>query len=134
MEWRKRLLAQFYVTVRETQREEEGSIEMDEELMRSSGLSPTDAVEAVNLKSGVVFSAYITPARLNAGEVRLKGGCAALLGEVGDVLELNVFVWSRDPVEPRFFTLRRQGSAEVASLVMDSSGLDKAYADAGGKS
>lgn len=68
----------------------EGSLTLDEEIMKKTDLKPYEAVTVVNINNGARFETYLIPG--NKGEVLLNGG-AARLGEIGDKLIVFAFAY-----------------------------------------
>jgi aspartate 1-decarboxylase len=63
----------------------EGSITIDENLMRESNLLPYEMVQVLNQNNGERFETYVLVGEAGSGTICLNGP-AARLGEVGDVL------------------------------------------------
>ncbi|ADC89320.1 aspartate 1-decarboxylase [Thermocrinis albus DSM 14484] len=63
----------------------EGSIAIDESLLRASNILPFEQVDVYNVNNGARFSTYVIPAPPGSGEVRLNGA-AARLGMPGDIV------------------------------------------------
>jgi aspartate 1-decarboxylase len=63
----------------------EGSLSLDESLMKLADLLPFEKIEVYNINNGARFSTYVIPAPAGSGEVRLNGA-AARLGEKGDLI------------------------------------------------
>ncbi|UCG42360.1 MAG: aspartate 1-decarboxylase [candidate division WOR-3 bacterium] len=61
----------------------EGSLELDEELLRAADILPGELVQVANLNNGERFETYVIKARADSGACVLNGA-AARLGEVGD--------------------------------------------------
>ncbi|NPA80300.1 MAG: aspartate 1-decarboxylase [Thermotogae bacterium] len=75
----------------------EGSIVIDEELMRRCGILPYESVLIVNVETGGRFETYAIPG--GKGEIKVNGGTARL-SEVGDRLIIMAFAWM-EPEEAR---------------------------------
>ncbi len=63
----------------------EGSLSLDEELMRAGDLRPFEKIDVYNINTGARFTTYVIPAPRFSGEVRLNGA-AARLGDKGDLI------------------------------------------------
>lgn len=63
----------------------EGSLSLDEELMKLANLLPYEKVDVYNINNGERFSTYIIPAPAGSGICRLNGA-AARKGAKGDKL------------------------------------------------
>lgn len=63
----------------------EGSIEIDEELVKRADLLPGELVQVINVTNGQRFTTYLMRGARGSGRVVLNGG-AARWGEVGDQL------------------------------------------------
>ena len=82
----------------------EGSITVDEKLLKAAEIIPGQKVQVLNVNTGERFETYAIKGKAGSGEVCLNGP-AARLGVVGDkVLILNyVFV---DPQEAKGLTTK----------------------------
>lgn len=63
----------------------EGSLSLDEELMKLANLYPYEKVDVYNINNGERFSTYVIPAPAGSGICRLNGA-AARKGAKGDKL------------------------------------------------
>jgi len=63
----------------------EGSLSLDEELMKLANLYPYERVDVYNINNGERFSTYVIPAPAGSGICRLNGA-AARKGAKGDKL------------------------------------------------
>ena len=63
----------------------EGSLELDQALMKAADILPGEVVQVVNLNNGARFETYVIAAAAGSGACVLNGG-AARLGETGDEL------------------------------------------------
>ena len=61
----------------------EGSLTVDTELLKASGILPYEKVQVVNVNNGERFETYIIPGKARSGVICLNGP-AARLGSVGD--------------------------------------------------
>lgn len=61
----------------------EGSLTIDTELLKASGILPYEKVQVVNVNNGERFETYTIPGEANSGVICLNGP-AARLGTVGD--------------------------------------------------
>lgn len=74
----------------------EGSLELDEELMRAADILPGEVVQVVNVNNGNRFETYVIKAESGSGACVLNGA-AARLGEVGDELIIMSNVMVEEP-------------------------------------
>ncbi|MCK4667195.1 aspartate 1-decarboxylase [Candidatus Dependentiae bacterium] len=88
-------------TVTRTNIKYEGSIEIDEELMKKAGFVEWEKVLVVNIANGKRFETYIIKGAPGSRIISLQGG-AARLGEVGDRLIIFSFA-SLSPDELKDF-------------------------------
>jgi len=63
----------------------EGSITIDEALVRAAGLLPGEKVEVFNMSNGARLETYVIAGKAGSGQICLNGP-AARLGYVGDKL------------------------------------------------
>ena len=70
-------------TVTEANLQYEGSITIDEELLKAAGILPGEKVQLVNLNNGSRIETYCLPGVAGSGTVCLNGG-AARRAQVGD--------------------------------------------------
>jgi aspartate 1-decarboxylase len=70
-------------TVTECDLNYEGSISIDESLIKAAGMLPYEKVDIYNINNGERFSTYIIPAESGSGKIGLNGA-AARLCSVGD--------------------------------------------------
>jgi aspartate 1-decarboxylase len=63
----------------------QGSIEIDEDLVKRADLLPGELVQVINVTNGQRFTTYVIKGQKGSGRVVLNGG-AARWGEVGDEL------------------------------------------------
>ncbi len=77
----------------------EGSLSLDEELMKRADLVPYEKVDVYNISNGERFSTYVIPGK--PGEVALNGA-AARKGTVGDLLIIASYTWLDDEDLPSF--------------------------------
>jgi aspartate 1-decarboxylase len=61
----------------------EGSLSIDEELLKKANIMPFELVQVANVTNGERFETYAIPAPRNSGEICLNGA-AARLGMPGD--------------------------------------------------
>lgn len=79
----------------------EGSLTVDTELLRASGILPYEKVQVVNVNNGERFETYIIPGKAGSGVICLNGP-AARLGTVGD--EVIVIAYAElDEAEARSY-------------------------------
>jgi aspartate 1-decarboxylase len=74
----------------------EGSITVDEDLLKAVDIIPGEKVEVLNMQNGVRFTTYAIAGKAGSGEICLNGP-AARLGIVGDqVVILSYALMERD--------------------------------------
>lgn len=77
-------------TVTEAQVDYEGSITIDEELLKAADIFPFEKVLIANLNNGSRIESYAIPAEAGSGVVCLNGG-AARYGQRGDLVIIMSF-------------------------------------------
>ena len=93
-----------HATVTEAELHYEGSITIDETLLKAVGLIPGERVEVLNINNGNRFDTYVIAGKAGSGVICLNGP-AARLGVVGDrVIILNYAYMT--PKEARTAKLR----------------------------
>ncbi len=70
-------------TVTDTKLEYEGSITIDETIMKKAGLIPFEKVMVSNMNNGERFETYVIPGKKGSGEICLNGPTARK-GLIGD--------------------------------------------------
>ena len=68
----------------------EGSLTVDTELLKASGILPYEKVQVVNVNNGERFETYTIPGKANSGIICLNGP-AARLGAVGDEIVIIAY-------------------------------------------
>lgn len=79
------------LTVTETNLEYEGSLTLDEDLMRTADMKPFEQVHVYNISNGERFSTYLIKGVANSGVVGVNGA-AVHKAEKGDKLIVASFV------------------------------------------
>ena len=79
------------VTVTEAKVDYEGSITIDETLMKAAKVVPFEKVTIANLTNGARMETYAIPGPAGSGKICLNGGCAKH-GKPGDMLIVMTFV------------------------------------------
>jgi len=69
----------------------EGSISIDESLLREADILPYEKVDVVNINNGARFSTYAIRGKAGTGEICLNGA-AARLAQVGDLIIIISYV------------------------------------------
>jgi aspartate 1-decarboxylase len=69
----------------------EGSISIDETLLKASDILPYERVQIVNLSNGQRFETYVIRGKPDSGEIGLNGP-AARLGQVGDTVHILSYI------------------------------------------
>jgi len=70
----------------------EGSITLDEEMIRAAGLFPHERVQVLNHSTGDRMETYVIVGEKGSGVVGLNGP-AARRGEVGDLVTIIAYAW-----------------------------------------
>ncbi|MDR3228007.1 MAG: aspartate 1-decarboxylase [Puniceicoccales bacterium] len=70
----------------------EGSMEIDEELMRLTGILPNEKILVGNISNGNRFETYAIPAPAGSRRFSLNGAVACL-GKIGDLVVIMTFGW-----------------------------------------
>lgn len=78
-------------TITRTNLNYEGSISIDETLIKAANILPYERVQVVNLSNGQRFETYVIRGEPDSGEIGLNGP-AARLGEVGDTVHILSYV------------------------------------------
>lgn len=79
----------------------EGSITIDETILKAAGIVPGEKVEVLNVNNGSRIETYVIAGKANSGQVRLNGP-AARSGCVGDQLIILSYCLL-DPSEAKNF-------------------------------
>ena len=79
------------VTVTEAKVDYEGSITIDETLMKAARLVSFEKVLVTNLTNGARMETYAIPGSAGSGKICLNGGCAKH-GKPGDILIIMSFL------------------------------------------
>jgi aspartate 1-decarboxylase len=79
-------------TITQSRIDYEGSIEVDEALMKEAGLLEHEMVLVANIANGQRFETYVIKGRANSGVIGLNGA-AARLGNVGDKVIIMSVAW-----------------------------------------
>lgn len=79
-------------TITHSRLDYQGSIEIDEMLMKAAGIFEHEMVLVANLSNGNRFETYVIKGRRNSGVVGLNGA-AARLGVVGDKIIVLSLGW-----------------------------------------
>jgi len=108
-------------TVTASQSEYEGSIEIDETLMKSAGLLEFEMVLVANVANGARFETYVIKGAKNSGVIGLRGA-AARLGVPGDkLIIMSIGLMSEAEarkLKPRFIQVNHQNKVvDVRSVV-----------------
>lgn len=78
-------------TITQTNLNYEGSISIDETLLKASDILPYERVQVVNLNNGQRFETYVIRGEPDSGEISLNGP-AARLGQVGDTVHILSYI------------------------------------------
>lgn len=91
--WRELLKSKIYgAKVTLCQLNYEGSISIDEKIMKAANLIAGEKVHVLNLNNGARFETFVIPAKAGSGEIGLFGP-AARLGQVGDGLVILSYIF-----------------------------------------
>ncbi|UCE19937.1 MAG: aspartate 1-decarboxylase [Gemmatimonadota bacterium] len=78
-------------TITQTNLNYEGSISIDETLLKASDILPYERVQVVNLNNGQRFETYVIRGEPDSCEISLNGP-AARLGQVGDTVHILSYI------------------------------------------
>jgi len=78
-------------TITEKNLQYEGSITIDETILRVADILPYERVQVVNMSNGQRFETYVIKGAPDSGEIALNGP-AARMGEVGDIVHILSYV------------------------------------------
>jgi aspartate 1-decarboxylase len=78
------------LTVTEARLDYEGSITVDEELLKAADIAEGEKAQIVNVNNGSRFETYVMKGKKNSGVVCLNGA-AARLGAEGDIIILITY-------------------------------------------
>ena len=78
-------------TITRTNLNYEGSISIDETLIKAANIVPYERVQVVDLNNGQRFETYVIRGEADSGEIALNGP-AARLGAVGDTVHILSYV------------------------------------------
>ena|SRR5215475_3925271 len=70
----------------------EGSISIDQALMKAADLLPYEAVQVWDITNGEQLETYVIPAERDSGEICLNGAAARLV-QPGDLVSIASFCW-----------------------------------------
>ena len=88
-----------HALVTETNRDYEGSLSLDENLMRAADMLPYEKVHVYNVSNGERFSTYLIKAEPDSGKVGVYGA-AAHRAKVGDkLIVVSYVVLEEDEIE-----------------------------------
>jgi aspartate 1-decarboxylase len=82
-------------TVTESNLEYEGSITIDENILKETGILPYEQVMISNVNNGERFETYVIPGRKGSGEICLNGPTARK-GVVGDKVIIFSYAYLAD--------------------------------------
>jgi aspartate 1-decarboxylase len=82
-------------TVTESNLEYEGSITIDEDILKATGILPYEQVMISNMNNGERFETYVIPGRRGSGEICLNGPTARK-GVVGDKVIIFCYAYLAD--------------------------------------
>jgi aspartate 1-decarboxylase len=97
----------------------EGSMEIDEELMRLVGILPNEKILVGDISNGNRFETYAIPAPAGSRRFSLNGAVAHL-GKIGDLVVIMTFGWLDEAEaaghQPRIVTLA-DANTRIVKLV-----------------
>ena len=82
----------------------DGSITIDEKLIKAAGILPGERVQVVNLNNGARFETYVIRGKSGSGEICLNGP-AARQGYAGDRIHIISYALM-EPQEAKTFTAK----------------------------
>lgn len=82
-------------TVTESNLQYEGSITIDESILKKAGILPFEQVMISNMNNGERFETYVIPGKKNSGEICLNGPTARK-GAVGDKVIIFCYSYFQD--------------------------------------
>jgi len=88
-------------TITESNIAYEGSITIDEAILKSAGMLPYEQVMISNVNNGERFETYIIPGKKNSGEICLNGPTARK-GVVGDKIIIFCYNYFEESEIPDF--------------------------------
>jgi aspartate 1-decarboxylase len=91
-------------TVTDTHLEYEGSITIDEALLKASDICVNEKVHVLNLNNGLRFETYVIAGKANSGQICINGA-AARLAEKNDII-IIVSYGMLEAEERKIFTPR----------------------------
>lgn len=86
-------------TVTEARLEYEGSIEIDEALLKAGGILPYEKVEVYNITNGERFATYVIKGKENSGTIGLNGAAARKVYPGDSIIIIAYGLYSREEVE-----------------------------------
>ena len=72
-------------TITEADLHYEGSISIDEVLLKESGILPFEKVDVLNINNGERFTTYAIAAKYGSGEIKVNGAAARMVHK-GDLI------------------------------------------------
>jgi aspartate 1-decarboxylase len=88
-------------TVTDKHLEYEGSITIDEGLMRAAGIIENEKVHVLNLNNGTRLETYVIKGKKGSGQICVNGA-AARLAEKGDIIIIVSYGFMDEKDVPRF--------------------------------
>ena len=83
----------------------EGSISIDADLLKASGILLYEQVDVLNINNGERFTTYVIPAKAGSGEVKINGAAARLV-QIGDPVIIIAYA-SMSEVEAKEFKIEK---------------------------
>ena len=93
-----------HATVTEAELEYEGSITIDEDLIKAVNIFPGEKVDVLNMNNGERFQTYVIAGKAGSGQICLNGP-AARLGLIGDKLTIICYALA-EPEEAKAHPLK----------------------------
>jgi aspartate 1-decarboxylase len=109
------------VTVTHADLEYEGSVTIDETLMRAADVLPYEKVHIWNASNGSRLETYALPGKANSGVICVNGA-AARHAQPGDVVIIATFAEAADEAEARLWrptVVRVDGQNRIATVGPD---------------
>jgi aspartate 1-decarboxylase len=102
------------VKVTESNLDYPGSIGIDEELMKASGIIKHEKVLIANLENGNRWETYVIPMPKGSGKIAAQGGSAKMCSPGDTVIIMSFTETEHDkPVKARVITVKENGKIEV---------------------
>lgn len=74
----------------------EGSISVDTNLLKASGIIVNEKVDVLNINNGERFSTYVIPAKAGSGQIQVNGAAARLVQNGDKVIIISYASFTQD--------------------------------------